>query len=411
MHSKVNLKHQFNSLDKLLYDNRHWWQFGAFFEIESRWKKLAPDLHLKLEKHSSKDSSSVGVSVDLSQPFEDVELNQFIPDLAAIKRLTNIESNYQTLDPPNPHWQYQIAGRKWSQISCFAPHVPIQHAVVEWCAGKGHLGRLVASNNAKSILSIEWKQALCDKNEQLNQRLEIIKHYCPAEVTQCDVLSQEISRYLSAHHFPIALHACGDLHTQLVKKVVTHDMHGLCLAPCCYNLIAQQYYQPLSSLAKKSLINLSKLDLSLPLKKVVTAGQRERNEQSKEKLWRVAFDSWQRNVRSIDQYMPLPTIPKRILKSDFKSFILWASEIKKQPQLMQQADEVDVEKVLRQATKRMPAVQQMEWVQSHFQRAVEVWLLLDQALYLAEHGYQCEIIEFCEQAVTPRNLMLKANKG
>jgi hypothetical protein len=150
--------------------------------------------------------------------------------------------------------------------------------------------------------------------------------------------------------------------------------------------------------------------LSLPLKKITTAGQRERREQSKEKLWRIAFDSWQRETRAIDQYLPLPTIPKRILKADFKSFIGWASEQKNIPELLQQADNVDQQQTIKAAKTRLLNIEQMEWVQHHFQRAIEIWLLFDQALYLEENGYQCEIFEFCELHFSPRNLMLKAIK-
>ncbi len=406
----MNLQQRFKLLDKLLNDNRQWWQFAAFHHIESRWQTLAPELYLELKKAQASKAEALEQQTDLSMKFSGVELASYIPDLSDIQHLCQVTKNYQQSKAPTSHWQYQIAGRKWSQITRFAPHVPLKQSIVEWCSGKGHLGRLAASHGAVSLLSLEWQQALCEKNQELNHRLKIQQHYCPTQVEHCDVMSENISQHLNQQQFPIALHACGDLHIQLVKQVIKHNMHGVCLAPCCYNLIATECYQPLSKLAKSSRLSLSKLDLSLPLKKITTAGQRERREQSKEKLWRIAFDSWQRETRAIDQYLPLPTIPKRILKADFKSFIGWASEQKNIRELLQQAESVDQQEILKAAKTRLVNIEQMEWVQHHFQRAIEIWLLLDQALYLEENGYQCEIFEFCELQFSPRNLMLKATR-
>ncbi len=404
----MNLEQQFNSLDQLLSNNRQWWQFAAFHYLESRWKVIAPELDRQLEKQRLNFVSESNPAQEPSHLYHNIDLNQFIPDLPAIERLSRINQNFQEIKAPTSHWQYQIAGRKWSQITRFVPHVPKQKAILEWCSGKGHLGRLVASNGASSLVSLEWQQPLCDKNEALNQRLQIEQHYCSTQVHQCDVLSDSVSKYLLPQQFPIALHACGDLHTRLVQQVVNYKMQGLCIAPCCYNLIAKENYQPLSTRAQQSQLSLSKHDLSLPLKKMVTAGQREKADQSKEKLWRIAFDCWQREVLTTDQYMPLPTIPKGVLKSDFDSFVVWACKIKKHASLIQQAQNLDSSRTLAQANKRMPAILQMEWVQHHFQRAIEVWLLLDQALFLQENGYQCEIFEFCEVIDSPRNLMLRA---
>lgn len=404
----MNFKQRFNSLDKLLSNNSHWWQFAAFHHLESRWKVIAPELCLELQKQEFNAFGETKDTQVTTELYKNIDLNQFIPDLAAIERLSKINQNIQEMAAPSSHWHYQVAGRKWSQITRFVPHVPKHKNILEWCSGKGHLGRLAASDGASSLLSLEWQQALCEKNQELNRRLEIEQRYCSVHIYQCDVLSKEVNEYLDQKQFPIALHACGDLHTQLIQQVVNHKMEGICLAPCCYNLISKEKYRPLSRRAQQSQLSLSKHDLSLPLKKIVTAGRREKVEQSKEKLWRIAFDCWQRKVLTSDHYMPLPTIPKRVLKSGFESFVAWASETKKQPQLIQQAGILDSQKALQEASNRMPAILQMEWVQHHFQRAIEVWLLLDKAMYLQENGYKSEIFEFCNASDSPRNLMLRA---
>jgi hypothetical protein len=44
-----------------------------------------------------------------------------------------------------------------------------------------------------------------------------------------------------------------------------------------------------------------------------------------------------------------------------------------------------------------------------FRRAIEVWLVLDRALYLQQQGYHVSVTTFCEKQLTPRNILILAN--
>ncbi|MBV1911596.1 MAG: SAM-dependent methyltransferase [Kangiellaceae bacterium] len=403
----MNFKGQFKQLSTLLENTRDWWQFGAFHSVTSRWQDQASNFHYQLENarfgHDDFDASKLDVLNEL--------LEKYIPQLTEIDKLTGVESVIRTMQAPSRHWRYQIAGRKWSQITRFSPHVPQHKHLLEWCAGKGHLGRLSASRGAQSLTSLEWDKNLCDKNSQLNQRFNFDDHFCPTQVVPKDVLLGNLDHELTAKSFVIALHACGDLHTELVKQITDHASEGVCLVPCCYNLIESSHYQPLSDEAKQSHLNLSRLDLGLPLREVVTAGRRKQSEQKRERLWRIAFDCWQREIRQVDEYLPLPTIPKKVLKGVFIEFISWACKRKAILSLQQACDSINETQLLDKANQRLPVVAQMEWVQNRFRRGLEIWLLLDQILFLEGKGYQCELIEFCEKEYTPRNLMIKAVRG
>ena len=53
----------------------------------------------------------------------------------------------------------------------------------------------------------------------------------------------------------------------------------------------------------------------------------------------------------------------------------------------------------------------LEQVQHLFRRPLELWLVLDIALFLEEHGYQIQLSELCDASLTPRNLLLQASKA
>ena len=63
---------------------------------------------------------------------------------------------------------------------------------------------------------------------------------------------------------------------------------------------------------------------------------------------------------------------------------------------------------LKQGEHSFVKYQQIELVRMLFRRALELWLVLDRAMFLEENGYRCDIFEFCESSVSPRNLMIDA---
>ena len=60
---------------------------------------------------------------------------------------------------------------------------------------------------------------------------------------------------------------------------------------------------------------------------------------------------------------------------------------------------------------RLARVRNLEQVRNLFRRPLELWLVLDRALYLGEQGFEVRLGSFCPYPLTPRNLMLLAERG
>ncbi len=353
-----------------------------------------------------------------------------------------------------------IPGRKWQQMRYFARHLqpwlaqeqkqPQQvktsdqsvntrsdsdckckpentRHILEWCAGKGHLGRLIAYQQQESsekitpqnnyqITSLEWQQKLCQQGE-----LEAHKWQLPQSFVHGDAFDQQAAELIQPHTHAVALHACGDLHCQLIHHASHRQAKSLLIAPCCYHLIRADSYQPLSQLAQQSEIKLSKQDLKIPLQETVTGGQRIGNLRDTELLWRMAFDQLQKQRLGSSNYMPLSTIPKHLLTGDFKDFIAWAINNRKLDQCISVDMDVDVkagvdklnldshlDRYLELGQQRVQQIRRMELVQHLFRRPLELWLVLDRMLNLQEAGFHVELTEFCQKKLTPRNLLIKA---
>ncbi|NVK75916.1 MAG: methyltransferase [Oceanospirillaceae bacterium] len=400
-------QHHFQLLDAWLKTHTPLWQFDTFACLDNPWKNAYPELATYLEKESlEKESlekeSREGLSdsfyaqvfrlcPDLKSPLNFSELEML--DLASERTLTNTMPSYVSAG---------IKGRKWSQIQAFVALTPKAESYVEWCAGKGHLGKLLAFQDNKPVHSLEWQKALCDAGEQDAKRLNL-----PQTFTHADVLKGEGELALANTHCAVALHACGDLHRELIQQAIMANTGKLCLSPCCYHLTKEAFYRPLSQWAKQSQLNLRQADLKLAVKEVVTAGAREQRLKQLELTYRLGFDSWQRAARQQDEYLPVPSIQKAILNQGFTAFCHWAAE---QKGLLHLPANLPFETFESQGQQRYQQIQKLEAISQLFRPALEYWLVLDRALYLEENGYHVEIGKFCDKSLTPRNWMIRAER-
>ncbi|MNO08218.1 hypothetical protein D3C81_2307610 [compost metagenome] len=52
----------------------------------------------------------------------------------------------------------------------------------------------------------------------------------------------------------------------------------------------------------------------------------------------------------------------------------------------------------------------LERVRNLFRRPLELWLVLDRALFLEEQGYAVRLGLFCDYPLTPRNILILAER-
>ena len=159
----------------------------------------------------------------------------------------------------------------------------------------------------------------------------------------------------------------------------------------------------MSAAAQASSLRLNNSDLKLALQQTVTAPQRVRRVRQKEVLWRLGFDQLVREHRR-SQYTPVPSVGKQIFSGEFQ-VCLWAAREKG----LTLPEKCDFTRYLKLAEQRKRMTERIELVRHLFRRAIEVWLVLDRALYLQQHNYQVDLSEFCETEITPRNILIEAS--
>ncbi|QLL13841.1 methyltransferase [Pseudomonas chlororaphis] len=391
---------RFQALDRFLFDHQQLWRPRPFTELQLPWETQHRELAQWLRQRSLDDaeaSHNHPELLDAPAPF---------PDLARTAAALGAVAELPTHEVPaaRQRLNVDVPGRKWQQIEAFAACLEFTQAPghwLDWCSGKGHLGRRLLQPG-QQLTCLEYDPALVASGRQLSEH-----HRLAVSHLQQDVLAADAAGRLSTEHTPVALHACGDLHVRLMQLASERGCRQLAIAPCCYNRISHAEYQPLSGPAKGSALQLSLDDLGLPLSETVTAGARVRRQRDSSMARRLAFDLLQRRLRGVDEYLPTPSLPASWLDKPFADYCRDLAALKH----LSTVGSRDWPALEAAGWQRLAQVRNLELLRGLFRRPLELWLVLDRALFLQEQGYRVQLGLFCPAPLTPRNLMLLAERG
>ncbi|BBU42852.1 SAM-dependent methyltransferase [Pseudomonas putida] len=391
-----HLSTRFQALDQFLIEHQQLWKPRPFTTLQLDWETTHPELATHLRHCSLADAETDSAADALPAPFP--QLAQQAQQLATLGHLPATD-----LPPAAHRLDVAVPGRKWQQIEAFASHLAFHHQPrhwLDWCSGKGHLGRRLLQPG-QQLTCLEYDAELVAAGQALSAH-----HHLPAQHVHQDVMASDSARHLAGEKSVVALHACGDLHVRLMQLASQQGCRQLAIAPCCYNRIAVQHYQPLSTAAQASGLQLSLDDLGLPLSETVTAGARVRRQRDISMARRLGFDLLQRQQRQRDEYLPTPSLPVAWLEKPFEQYCRDLAELKQLP-LNGNPDWAALEAA---GWQRLAEVRNLERVRNLFRRPLEVWLVLDRALFLEEQGYNVRLGLFCDYPLTPRNLLILAER-
>lgn len=298
--------------------------------------------------------------------------------------------------------------RKWRQIGAFLevaiPRLPPDlRELVDWCAGKGHLGRTASLLTGLPVLSVELNSSLVTAGRDLARRASASVSFVVA-----DVNCWPIARFAPSSSSPgvLALHACGDLNVRLLKEAVAAAVPFLVLAPCCYERIGGTHYQPLSLAARSAVVPLTRHQLRVSSTNEATTTTACRALRRREDVFRLAADVLLRQWTRQDAYRPLGSFPSVMFRGSLRDFVKQAFARIDVPL----PDSVDWCELEQRGIERYWLVSALSVPRRVFRRLLESWLFLDRICFLEEAGYTVEAGTFCPSIASPRNLMLIAHR-
>ncbi|WP_299770209.1 methyltransferase [uncultured Pseudoteredinibacter sp.] len=391
----------FSRLCQGLYEQKEFWQAQAFRKPSLSWQAENQAL------------SSALLSLDefgLAQLENDVaSLGKFLsPYISGLDELIDIAGGIEICPAELPDlgkemrfFPSHIPGRKWQQIRYFHQAAPAKaERLVDWCCGKGHLGRFLALTESCPVLGLEWDQSLVDAGNELANSLSAGE----LSIVPCDVLEAAAGGWLAAGDHVFALHACGDLHRRMLQLAEQQQLEAVSLVPCCYQKISADQHSFLSAAAEKAELTLRRRDLHTIVQETVTAPKAVQKKRVQLQQWRLGFDVLQRDLRGIDAYLSTPSLPQSSLQLGFEGFCRLLAD-KRQLQL---PAEVDWKRYQTLGLKRFNDARRLDLARLVFRRPLELAVVLDQLLYLQENGFSVELLQFCPKHLSPRNLLINA---
>ncbi|KAA0994383.1 methyltransferase [Pseudomonas sp. ANT_J12] len=390
---------RFTALDAFLIEHQALWKPRPFTHLQLPWETSYPSLSSWLRGRSleeAENSHNQPHLLDAPEPFAALAASSL--ELSSVGELPG-----HALEAAGHRLNVDVPGRKWQQIEAFASRLsftaPARHWL-DWCSGKGHLGRRLLQTG-QQLTCLEYDPSLVLSGQTLSQR-----HQLHALHIEQDVLAVGAASFLKAEHTPVALHACGDLHVRLIRLASAAGCKQLAIAPCCYNRISLSTYEALSSAGRRSDLQLSLEDLALPMSETVTAGARVRRQRDTSMAQRLGFDLLQRQLRGIDEYLPTPSLPSAWLDKSFADYCHHLAALKE----LSTVGVVDWAALEAAGWQRLAEVRNLELLRGLFRRPLELWLVLDRALFLSAQGYAVRLGTFCETSLTPRNFLLLAER-
>ncbi len=390
------LESHLQAIAELLQQHASWWRPQAFTFLQMPWESAHPQLSQRLRALPIAQAEQLAADEHALAEL----LGEFIPGAPTVLQACSVPELAPLQSLSTIAEARDVPGRKWRQLVEFAARLPAdKSAVVEWCAGKAHLGRLVARTGARAVTALERDAALVAAGRSLAQRENL-----PVSFAQIDVMSAAAVRFIHAEHDVVALHACGDLHLRLLRVCGERKPAALMLAPCCYHLTQASTCLPLSQCGLRSGLALSRDDLRTAVQGSVTAPARVQQQRKQLQAWRLGYDLLQRELRGGD-YLPTPSLPASVLHAGFAAFCRQLA----QHGGVQLPPALDYPHYEAAGVERLRLVTALDLPRLLFRRALEVWLVLDRAVFLREAGYAVEVGTFCARALTPRNLLIRAH--
>jgi len=395
---------RFARLTSYLKAYRQLWEPRPFTLPQLPWEDAYPEVSTWLRGLSPAQADHIEATLALPPDAAD-SLRSWAAESARLSALDPLPVQEV---PASPELLKQhLNDRKRAQLLAFCgavlPWLPDGlRGVVEWCAGKGHLGRLVASHTGLPVVSLEKAAGLCATGNELAVAAGVHQH-----LAVTDVLSPPAWEHLQAGTVVLALHACGILTSTLVREALRRGVRALALAPCCHHYLNRtERYAPLSQAGRTADLPLTSQDLRLAILDEVVASDSTRSGRRREEAFRLGFDLLVRQASGRDAYESPGHLPGALFRLPFGQFCQEVAALRELP-LPAHWDAAAAEAA---GWERVRATRALSTLRAQFRRPLEVWVELDRALYLQEAGYAVTLGTFCGRHVTPRNILILASR-
>lgn len=292
-------------------------------------------------------------------------------------------------------------------------HLHLFNCVIDIGGGVGHLSRILAHYHSIPSISIDRDLNFQKIGLSRLKKYRKLDNARDVEFINLDFGSTSdreiISKVFLPKSFTIGLHTCGPLANTVIHETVTNQTAGLLSFGCCYHSMNPKTDFPLSDFYKKNctIFEISNFALTLATRAHTPMNYSDYQTKKQVKNYRYALHLFLIKYFNQKNFIEVGECNTRIYWEDFSNYIrLKLSELKIQHQFTDEDfNNFYNDPFIKNELKTMWLCNIVRW---QFGRVLEVYLLIDRALYLEEQGYSVKIEQYFDESLSPRNIGILA---
>jgi hypothetical protein len=320
--------------------------------------------------------------------------------------------------PPMPEvpWTWlKIIPKKKHEIKRLAPYLMDIYArkdiqeIIDIGGGTGLLAQTLVNQYGLKVTSVDMNQSFQDSG--LIRHKKNLKD--PSNQVQFKNIKVEsggeFSLLLKKKVMPIGLHTCGRLALDIIKVSAENEVSALVNFGCCYHTL--DVSEDLQNISKFSQENnglwLNKFALTLAGRAHRKMDEKDYDFKLKVKFYRYAIHILLKDEYGIEGLIGLGNSMPKLYDESFGEYVYeQLGRINLNPK-----HTIEELNVYFRRPELILAIEQMltaGHIRNALGRILEIYLLLDRAIYLEEKGYEVLVEEFFDEELSPRNIGITA---
>lgn len=308
--------------------------------------------------------------------------------------------------------------KKQYEIRQLAPHIDHFYRqqnieqLVDIGGGLGLLAQTLANYYGHQVTSVDLDARMQETGRDRNRK-NLRPGRSPVNYVNLKVDAQELrfQELLSANSMTVGLHTCGPLAVDQLRASSQRQVRSVINLGCCYHKIHDDAYQNISRFARENApLYLSQFALPLASRAHKKMSEEDREFKLKVKKFRYSIHFLLHDEYGIPEFLGLGNSPRKLYDGPFSAYAL---EQLARAGITPKHTVNELDAYFHQSA-RQELIDQMVAagiLRDSMGRLLELYLLLDRAIYLEEEGYEVELLACFDEELSSRNIGIFANRS
>lgn len=412
----MDFKSQANKISQFLKKHENIWRYeildnypASLTVAEESWINDLLSLSVK-EWHEFESNRHLKTGHSL-------ELHQFLKEIIELTSIDHLSIKHeQELED----WAYtDVKYKKRHEINIIAPYLKnLQKKIhfnklIDIGGGVGHLSRIVSYYYQIPTISIDKEGKFQTIGKERLKRYRIPPGGAAVEFYQAEFSKNkinEIKEKVDEQSFTLGLHTCGDLAVEVIDTTFELNNRGFLNFGCCYHKLHNKNKFPLSQYYKNNFhIELTLYAFTLASRAHCQTSFEEFETKLLVKNFRQGLHLFLFHKLNLKTVFDVGEIHIRNYRGTFEDYVLDRLKYLNIdcPYTREDIRDFYHSEEISKILKRMFVLNLIRW---QIGRVLELYILIDRAIYCQENNYHVELKSFFLETVSPRNIGLTAFK-